>query len=92
MLPGIAAAVKGKTRIFFDGGVRTGSDVLKALALGAEGVLIGRPMIVAAAGGGAQGVRVYMSSLEEDLVRAMTMTGVASLNQVPSKIVTKLVR
>ena len=42
--------------------------------------------------GGAQGVRVYMSSLEEDLVRAMTMTGVASLNQVPSKIVTKLVR
>ena len=92
VLPGIAAAVKGKIRVFLDGGVRTGSDVLKALALGAEGVLMGRPMIVAAAGGGAQGVRVYMSSLEEDLVRAMTMTGVASLNQVPSKIVTKLVR
>ena len=92
VLPGIAAAVKGKIRVFLDGGVRTGSDVLKALALGAEGVLMGRPMLIAAAGGGAQGVRVFMSALEEEIVRAMTMTGVASLNQVPSNVVTRLPR
>ena len=92
VLPNIAAAVKGKTRIFFDGGVRTGSDVLKALALGAEGVLLGRPMIVAAAGGGAQGVRLFMGSLEEELVRSMTLTGVASVNHVPSNVVTRLTR
>ena len=92
VLPGIASVVKGKTRIFFDGGVRTGSDILKVLALGAEGVLLGRPMIVAAAGGGAQGVRALMSTLEEELVRAMTLTGVASVNHVPSNIVTRLTR
>ena len=89
VLPGIAAAVSGKTRIFFDGGVRNGVDVLKALALGAEGVLVGRPFIVAAAGGGAQGVRMIIDSMEEDLVRAMTLTGVASVHQVPSTVVTR---
>ena len=80
VLPGIASVVKGKTRIFFDGGVRNGVDVLKVLALGAEGVLIGWPMLAAAAGGGSRGVRLFMNKLEEDLVRAMTLTGVISVS------------
>ena len=49
-------AVKGKIKIFVDGGVRSGVDVLKMLALGAEAVLVGRPMAVAAVGGGKEGV------------------------------------
>lgn len=88
-LPAIAAVAKGKTRIFVDGGVRTGVDVLKALALGAEGVLLGRPMIIAAAGGGAQGVKLFLKNMVEDLVRAMTMTGVSSVNNVPASVITR---
>jgi isopentenyl diphosphate isomerase/L-lactate dehydrogenase-like FMN-dependent dehydrogenase len=91
-LPGIAAVVKGKTRIFFDGGVRSGADVLKALALGAEGVLVGRPLLIAAAGGGAQGVSIFMRSMQEALVRAMTLTGVSRVNQVPSNVVSRPIR
>jgi isopentenyl diphosphate isomerase/L-lactate dehydrogenase-like FMN-dependent dehydrogenase len=86
VLPGIAAAVKGKIRIFFDGGIRSGADVLKALALGAEGVLIGRPLLIAAAGGGARGVSLYMRGIQEALVRAMTLTGVSRVSQVSAGV------
>ena len=53
----IAAAVKGKIKIFVDGGIRSGADVLKMLALGAEAVLVGRPVLWALAVGGRGGVR-----------------------------------
>ena len=60
VLPEIAEAVKGKLTIFIDGGIRTGEDVLKVLALGADAVLVGRPISVAAIGGGAEGVKVLL--------------------------------
>ena len=56
VLPAIADAVKGQMTILVDGGIRTGVDVLKALALGADGVLLARPYVTAVYGGGAEGV------------------------------------
>lgn len=87
VLPEIAEAVRGKMKIFVDGGFRTGYDVFKALALGADAVLIGRPYVVAACGGGAEGVAVYTEKVIAELKDAMKMTGCASLADItPDKI------
>ena len=89
VLPEIAAAVRGEIRIFFDGGVRTGEDVLKVLALGAEAVLVGRPVAVAAIGGGAAGVRLLLEQMAAELKAAMLLTGCAGLAQIGSDVVRK---
>ena len=88
VLPGIAAAARGKIQIILDGGVRTGADVLKALALGANAVLVGRPLIVAAAGGGAEGVALAVRTLAAELATAMILTGTARTTDVSPSIVT----
>ena len=75
VLPEIAAAVGGQMKIFADGGVRTGADVFKLLTLGADGVLIGRPVITAAYGGGTEGVRLYFEKIIGELRDTMKMTG-----------------
>lgn len=90
VLPGIAAAVKGRLTIFADGGVRHGEDVLKLLALGADAVLIGRPAAVAAIGGGAEGVCVLLDTLKRELCDAMMITGVHDVKHVPAHILKKL--
>jgi len=82
VLPAIAEAVGGKMTILIDGGFRTGLDVFKALALGAHGVLIGRPFVTAAYGGGAEGVELYVRKIQAELADAMLMTGAASLAQI----------
>ena len=82
MLPAIAEAVKGKITILIDGGIRTGVDILKALALGADGVLIGRPMTVAAIGGGREGVVAYIDQLRGELLSAMIVTGCKHLKAI----------
>ena len=79
--------VRGRLRIFLDGGIRTGDDVLKALALGAEAVLVGRPIAIAAFGGGAQGVKRQLEQLEKDLKTAMIMTGCDSLEKIGPAVV-----
>ena len=71
VLPAIARAVKGRTVILADGGVRSGADVLKYLALGADAVLIGRPLVVGAFGGGAEGVALLLNKLQSELISAM---------------------
>lgn len=86
VLPEIAAKVKGRLAIFVDGGVRTGLDVLKMLALGADAVLIGRPLLIAAAGGGQEGVALIMQTLEKELKHAMLMTGCANLSHLRDAI------
>jgi 4-hydroxymandelate oxidase len=86
VLPGIASAVKGKLKIFVDGGVRSGVDVLKMLALGAEAVLVGRPMAVAAVGGGQEGVALLLRQYAEELRTAMLYAGCDSLTAVNSSI------
>lgn len=86
VLPEIAARMKGRLVILADGGVRSGVDVLKMLALGADAVLIGRPFSVAAVGGLADGVAMYVEKLRTELLQAMVMTGTASVRSVSPDI------
>ena len=81
VLPHIAAAVKGRIALIADGGVRTGVDVLKMLALGVDCVMIGRPYAIAAIGGGAEGVKAYTAMCQEQLEQAMIMTGCHDVTQ-----------
>lgn len=87
VLPAIAARVKGKTVIFADGGIRSGIDVLKMLALGADAVLIARPLIIAAFGGGREGVALYLNQLKNELFQAMLLTGTADVKEVSPSII-----
>lgn len=88
MLPEIRAAVGDRLKIFVDGGIRSGLDVFKCLALGADAVLIGRPYAIAAHGGGQEGVVLYSQKLLAELRDAMVMTGCKSLSDIDrSKIV-----
>jgi len=85
-LPAIAAAVKGDLTIFADSGIRTGLDVVRLLALGADGVLIGRAFIYALAVGGAAGVRNLLAILEKDMRTSMVLTGVKSVREIDGSI------
>ena len=82
VLPAIAEAVKGKLTILVDGGIRSGVDVFRAIALGADGVLIGRPILNMIYGGGAEGFKVYMDKIAEELRSTMTMCGTPALKDI----------
>ncbi len=86
VLPEIAKAVQGQVTILADGGVRSGGDVLKLLALGADAVMIGRPFSVAAVGGLKDGVVAYLKQIKSELVSAMVLTGTASVTDVSKDI------
>ncbi|OHD78325.1 MAG: alpha-hydroxy-acid oxidizing enzyme [Spirochaetes bacterium RIFOXYC1_FULL_54_7] len=82
VLPDIVKAVAGRMTVLVDGGFRTGLDVFKALALGADGVLIGRPFASMVYGGGEEGVALYLNKVQAELTEAMLMTGAVSLEDV----------
>ena len=86
VLADIAAKVKGKITILADGGVRSGGDILKMLALGADAVMIGRPFAVAAVGGMQAGVEKYIEILQGELKQAMVLTGTQSAAAVDRRI------
>ena len=87
MLPSIASAVGDQLAVLFDSGIRTGADVLKALALGAQAVLLGRPYAYGLAHGGADGVRHVVRSLLADLELTMALSGHRSLDELtPSSL------
>jgi isopentenyl diphosphate isomerase/L-lactate dehydrogenase-like FMN-dependent dehydrogenase len=86
VLPNIAAEMKGKLGIIVDGGVRTGADVLKMLALGADAVMIGRPFSIAAMGGLTEGVTTFIAALRTELMQAMVMTGTKSIEKISPSI------
>jgi 4-hydroxymandelate oxidase len=86
VLADIAEAVKGDVFVLVDGGVRSGGDVLKMLALGANAVLVGRPLAIAAVGGKAEGVTAVLDQYADQLRSAMILTGCASLDTVDESI------
>lgn len=87
VLEDIAKAVKGKVKILADGGVRTGVDVLKFLALGADAVLIGRPFVTASFGGKREGVNTYVDGLKGELKSAMVLTGCKDVASISKRII-----
>ena len=82
VLPAIADAVKGKMTILVDGGIRTGIDVFKALALGADAVIMARPYVTAVYGGGEEGVQLLTNKIKAELEDTMAMCGVRSLGEI----------
>ena len=87
VLPAIADAVGGRMTILVDGGIRTGMDVFKALALGADAVLIGRPFVNMVYGGGAEGVQVYVDKLKAELADTMAMCGAHCLADIKRSMI-----
>src|SRR5438094_895428 len=86
-LPEVVAAVDGRAEVLLDGGVRRGTDVLKALALGARAVMVGRPVLWGLAVGGESGVRHVLHLLEQDLDVAMAIAGCRTLSDVTPALV-----
>ncbi|MBJ6609864.1 MAG: alpha-hydroxy-acid oxidizing protein [Candidatus Thiothrix moscowensis] len=86
VLPGIVAAVQGQLPVLLDGGVRRGTDIVKALALGASAVLIGRPMIYGMATAGALGVAHVLRLLWEEMEVAMALSGCRTLSDITPNI------
>ena len=81
-LPAVAQAVQGRLPVLVDGGIRRGSDVFKALALGASAVLVGRPAIYGLANAGAVGVAHVLRLLRDELEATMALMGCATLTEV----------
>jgi L-lactate dehydrogenase (cytochrome) len=88
-LPAIAAAASRLT-LLLDGGVRRGSDVLKALALGAHAVLVGRPLLFAAVVGGQAGAGHAITLLSQEIDRNMSMLGITTLDQLGPTLVRRV--
>lgn len=82
VLPAIAKKVGGKMTILVDGCVSYGVDVLRYLALGANGVLVGRHLVRAAFGGGRNGVQLFMENMRKELEAAMVMVGAANIRAI----------
>ncbi len=87
VLPRIADKVNRQIPILFDGGVRRGTDVLKALALGAKAVLLGKPICYGLACGGAEGVAKVLQILKDELALAMILTGRPTVSQIDRSII-----
>ena len=83
-LPDIVKVVNKQAKIFIDGGFRSGNDVFKALALGADGVLIGRPLALEAITEGSSGVTDYLMRLKQELKETMLMSGANNLSEITS--------
>lgn len=85
-LPEVADAVGGAVPVLFDSGIRSGGDIVKALALGARAVLVGRPVAWGVGAFGARGVERVFAILCEEIKRVLCMTGVASIREVTQSI------
>ena len=88
-LPGVAEAVAGRIPVLLDSGIRRGTDVLTALALGAKAVFVGRPYIYGLAIAGARGVERVISILRDEFQRAMALTGRRSIAEIDSTVLWK---
>jgi 4-hydroxymandelate oxidase len=88
-LPGVVEAVEGRAEVLVDGGIRRGTDVLKALALGARAVLVGRPVLWGLAVGGEEGVAAVLELLDAELARAMALAGCARVEEIDRSLVAR---
>lgn len=86
-LPSVAETVAGRIEVLLDGGVRRGSDVLKAMALGADAVLIGRPYLYGLAARGKRGVTAVLDILLDEFTRTLTLAGVSDLKEVSRSLI-----
>lgn len=91
VLEEIAEAVQGRMKIFVDGGIRTGLDVFKALALGADAVLMARPFVNVIYGAGEEGIKALTAKIEAELKDTMEMCGASSLEEITRDMVRKTV-
>jgi isopentenyl diphosphate isomerase/L-lactate dehydrogenase-like FMN-dependent dehydrogenase len=89
VLPAVVEEVGGEVDVMVDGGIRNGAHVLKALALGAKAVLIGRPIYWSLAVAGAEGLEHMLSLFRDDLINVMQMAGVRDVKSVPRELVTR---
>jgi 4-hydroxymandelate oxidase len=89
-LPDVVEAVGASVPVLMDGGVRRGTDVLKALCLGAQGVLIGRPFLYALAVGGADAVTRMLEMLRQEIELSMTLLGVRRLSELSKDLLTRV--
>lgn len=87
VLPEIVEAVKGKLKIIVDGGIRSGTDVFKALALGADAAIITRPFVTAVFGAGEEGVKIYIEKIKGELEDAMSMAGALKISDITKDMV-----
>ncbi|XP_066304582.1 2-Hydroxyacid oxidase 1-like [Branchiostoma lanceolatum] len=89
VLPDVVRAVEGRLEVFMDGGVRTGADILKALAMGAKCVFVGRPVLWGLAYKGEVGVRQVLQVLNDELRVAMAHTGCSNVSDITPKLVVR---
>ncbi|BDA78353.1 glycolate oxidase [Leptospira kobayashii] len=82
VLPKIAEYAKGRIPILADGGIRSGMDVFKMLALGADSVLVGRPVAISLVGGDEAGIRFLLNKYSEELTQSMSVSGASDLSQI----------
>ncbi|PCI48704.1 MAG: alpha-hydroxy-acid oxidizing enzyme [Alphaproteobacteria bacterium] len=87
VLPQIVQAVAGRAEILLDGGVRRGTDVIKALALGATAVMIGRPYLYALAAGGEEGVDRMFELIRAEIIRDMALLGCTKISQLTTAVI-----
>ena len=88
VLPEIVSALRGSSvTVLVDSGIRSGADVFKALAMGAQGVLIARPFVPAVYGGGEEGVRLYIEKIAAELADTMLMCGARKLSDIGPEMV-----
>jgi 4-hydroxymandelate oxidase len=86
-LPEVAAAVGDRAEVYVDGGIRRGTDVVKALALGARAVLVGRPVLWGLTMGGAHGVERVLSGLAGELQLAMALCGAVGVDDLTPDLI-----
>ncbi len=87
VLPEIVDAVRGDMKILVDGGIRSGVDIFKALAIGADAVIIARPFVTAVYGAGTEGIRVLLQKLAAELEDTMEMCGAHTLEEISRDMV-----
>jgi isopentenyl diphosphate isomerase/L-lactate dehydrogenase-like FMN-dependent dehydrogenase len=85
-LPEVVQAVKGRVPVLLDSGIRSGGDIVKALALGAKAVLVGRPIGWGVGAAGAEGVARVIEILTEEMKRVMILTGIGAIGEITESI------